>query len=67
MLWIKAKHVNSDIQMQSFDRVLCKKTAQVPFQLLMLKRDVQVGKFYIFKINIYIYMRWVQVTPSVTL
>ena len=52
MLWIKAKHVNSDIQMQSFDRVLCKKTAQVPFQLLMLKRDVQVGKFYIFKINI---------------
>lgn len=54
MLWIKAKHVHSDIQMDSFDRVLCKKTAQVAFQLLMLKRDVQVDKFYVFNIK-YIY------------
>ena len=51
MLWIKAKHLNSDIQMERFERVLCKKTAQVPFQLLMLKSDVQVGKFYVFNIN----------------
>lgn len=54
MLWIKAKHVHSDIQMDSYDRVLRKKTAQVAFQLLMLKRDVQVGKFYVFNIKIYI-------------